>query len=252
MLLSSAAKPVASRSIPRDTLPLSTPGQPSSSAQRLCAYCSTANWTLSDLSAALLSALSSGHYVATLLARSKGPPSNPRGLGVGGALGPGHKALSPGESRCACWGLLQGFGTYLLVVDVMEVRRAACEDCCWALAWIGDLKTHHRPGLPLHPGETRALTPASPRRVQVKIRCCVQVFSRAHHSTGFHHEQDNLCQCTLFGALISVGGAVQPAVPPSHGVLGLAAAPASRGDHSAESGYTETTVSRNMIFLLLT
>lgn len=122
----------------------------------------TASWTLSELSAALLSALSSGHYVATLLARSKGPPSNPRGLGVGGALGPGHKALSPGESRCACWGLLQGFGTYLLVVDVMEVRRAACEDCCWALAWIGDLKTHHRPGLPLHPGETRALTPASP------------------------------------------------------------------------------------------
>lgn len=189
----------------------------------------------------MLSALSSGHYVATLLARSKGPPSNPRGLGVGGALGPGHKALSPGESRCACWGLLQGFGTYLLVVDVMEVRRAACEDCCWALAWIGDLKTHHRPGLPLHPGETRALTPASPRRVQVKIRCCVQAFSRAHHSTGFHHEQDNLCQCTLFDALISVGGAVQPAVPPSHGVLGLAAAPTSRGDHSAESGYTETT-----------
>lgn len=39
MLLSSAAKPVASWSIPGDTLPLSSPGQPSSSAQRLCAYC---------------------------------------------------------------------------------------------------------------------------------------------------------------------------------------------------------------------
>ncbi|KAF7536312.1 hypothetical protein G7Z17_g13068 [Cylindrodendrum hubeiense] len=107
---SSAAKPVASLAIPGGhPAPLSAPSQPSYSAQRLCACCT--NGELDVVRGRGSPALST--FVWSLrgntLARSKGPPSNPRGLGVGGgALGPGHKALSPGESRCACWGLGAG------------------------------------------------------------------------------------------------------------------------------------------------
>ncbi|KAH6996857.1 hypothetical protein EDB80DRAFT_688238 [Ilyonectria destructans] len=165
----------------------------------------------------------------------QGPWAVPSSFAAPGPAEPHHHlpaakqqaAANASLEHCQTRGILVYRRGYLTPVNPWG-RQATHADWGWAAPWARAIR-------PLALGS---------RDARAGAYCKDSVFSRAHHSTGFHHEQDNLCQCTLFGALISVGGAVQPAVPPSHGVLGLAAAPASRGDRSAESGYTEITVSR--------